>query len=891
MQQQNDLWLKGARKRFETDIEPLLPLVSKPHQYVGNELNVCRKDHSEVSVRFALAYPDTYSIGMSHQGLKILYHLLNRRSDAVAERVYAPWVDMESLMRERGIPLFSLESHLPVAEFDVLGFTLQHELNFTNVLNMLDLAGIPLHTEDRSESDPLVLAGGSCASNPEPLADFIDAFVIGDGEELVEEIADEVIRGKEHGWNRQQVLVNLAGRQGVYIPALYRPRYDEDGRFRELLPLRHEAPASIEARIIAELKPEHYPSKPLVPLTEIAHDRLSIEIMRGCTRGCRYCHAGMVYRPVREKSPRAIIEEAVNGIDHSGWDELSLLSLSSSDYSSLADVISELNRLLADQKIALALPSLRPESFTQQLALSMQQVRRTGLTFAPESGSARLRKVINKDFLEEDLFRSLQIAFDNGWESIKLYFMIGLPTETWDDLHAIIELCRNIRRQVRKGGRREIHISISPFTPKPHTPFQWAEQDPVDELEKKARFLKSHLARRGVRVSWRDPQVSFLEAVFSRGDRQLGRVLELAWRSGCRFDSWTEQFDSSRWQRIFSETGIDPRRYVQERSRDIPLPWDHINYGVGHRYLAGERDRALAERSTPDCRKSGCHQCGVHQSRQLKGKLASSPRQKDTPQQERSGTGAMDGRTGPAWGRKKKRALRGQPQIAKTRMRVQYSKERPIRFLSHLDMVRLFERTIRRAGLPIQYSEGFHPHPRIAFGPPLALGLTSQAEYMDIQFAQPLVGDLNDRLRKVLPQGLRILDTRAIFRKTEALSAAINVADYRADISGLENLSELETILLDLLRAEHLSIKRSTPKETKTIDVSGRLMDLSLENIRSSIFLLMRLRTGPEGHIRPQEVLELALKLPKERLLTIPVERAAQYIETADGLLSPLDVV
>ena len=881
MQQQRDLWLKGIRERFEADIEPLLPLVSKPHQYVGKELNVHLKDHGAVSLRFALAYPDTYSIGLSHQGLRILYHLLNRRSDVAAERVYAPWVDMEKLMRERGIPLFSLESYLPVKHFDVLGFTLQHELNFTNVLNMLDLAGIPLHARDRGENDSLVLAGGTCASNPEPLADFIDAFVIGDGEQLVGEIADTVVAGKQGGWSRQEILLRLARLPGVYIPGLYRPEYDDSGNFRRLQPIQPEAPAFVENRIIDRLKPEHYPSHPLVPLTEIAHDRLSIEIMRGCTRGCRFCHAGMVYRPVREKAPQDIISEAVNGIDHSGWEEVSLVSLSSSDYSALPEVIGELNCRLADKRIALALPSLRPDSFTEELARSLKQVRKTGLTFAPEAGTARLRRVINKDFREEDLFRSLRIAFDHGWESVKLYFMIGLPTETRDDLDGIVALCRAIHQQVRKKSRREIHISISPFTPKPHTPFQWFGQDSVDELEKKIRFLKSRLIRRGVRVSWRDPQVSFLEAVFARGDRRLGPVLELAWRSGCRFDSWTERFDSNRWKESFSRTGIDPGQYVRERHDDEPLPWDHIRYSVRRQYLIRERDRAREERTTPDCRRKGCQGCGAHRDGKPVAPAQPSLR-KQTGQEAEPDT---------SYGRKKKRAIRGRPQMARTRMRVQYTKERPLRFLSHLDMVRLVERAIRRAELPIQYSEGFHPHPRIAFGPPLALGLTSRAEYMDLQFSRPLIGDLGFRMQQNLPEGFRIVTTRAIFRKTEALSAAIDRADYRADLSRVPHTSGLEETLRRLLNSERLMIQRSTPKETKTIDVSNRLLDLRLETTDQGLYLSMRLRTGSQGHIRPQEVLKLALELPEEELLTIPVERTAQYIQSHQELLSPLDVI
>jgi radical SAM family uncharacterized protein/radical SAM-linked protein len=845
---------------------------------VGNELNVCLEDDTQVLVRFALAYPDAYYIGMSHQGLKILYHILNRRSDVQAERVYAPWVDMEDLMRKRGIPLFSLESHRPVAEFDVLGFTLQHELNFTNVLNMLDLAGIPLSTEDRQKEDPLVLAGGSCASNPEPLADFIDAFVIGDGEEVVEEVADVVIRGKKSSWDRHQLLLHLADLEGIYVPGLYRPRYDREGHFEELMPVQTGVPTSVRARVVDKLRPEYYPTRPLIPLTEIAHDRLSVEIMRGCTRGCRYCHAGMVYRPIREKPPQDVIQEAVSGIEHSGWDEVSLVSLSSSDYGPLAEVVTELNRLLADKNVALSLPSLRPDIFTERLALSMQHVRRTGLTLAPESGTARLRKVINKDFHEGDLLRSVQIAFDNGWESVKLYFMIGLPTETWDDINGIVKLVRTLQKKIRGKGRRKIHISISPFTPKPHTPFQWDRQEPVEVLEKKARFLKSHLAGKGVRVSWRDPRVSFLEGVLARGDRHLGTVLKLAWQSGCRFDSWTEQFDSARWETAFSKAGIDPQQYVRERSIDEPLPWEHIGYGVQRRYLIKERERSLQAKSTPDCRTSGCHRCGVHQDRTFTRVPLPAPQEQ-----------AADAEI--VYGRKKKRAIRGRPHTARTRMRIRYAKGRPVRFLSHLDMIRLLERTIRRADLPIDYSEGFHPHPKIAFGPPLSLGLTSVAEYMDLQFAKPLVGDLIFRLKRELPEGIRVIDTKAIFRKTEALSAVINVSDYRADLSRVAGLFDLERRLQELLQAERLPILRSTPKGTKSIDLRPHLLDLTLERDQETICLSMRLRTGPEGHIRPQEVLEVALKLPSERLAIIPIERTAQYIQVDHRLLSPLDVI
>ncbi|MFC1683383.1 TIGR03960 family B12-binding radical SAM protein [Candidatus Zixiibacteriota bacterium] len=858
-------------------IRQALPLVTKPNQYLGNELNACVKDPNTVDLTFVLAYPDTYLIGMSHLGLKILYHILNRRGDALAERVYAPWVDMESQMRKRGIPLFSLEGQRSVREFDVLGFTLQYELNFTNLLNMLDLAGIPLYAEDRDESYPLILAGGTCASNPEPLAEFIDAFLVGDGEEAVEEIADLLIEGKRDGWDRRETLIRLAGLRGVYVPSLYRAEYDEQEHFRTLVPLADAAPDRIESRIIKGLTPNNYPQHPLVPLTEIAHDRLSVEIMRGCSQGCRYCHAGMVYRPVREKSPEDILKEVVDGIANSGWDEISLVSLSSSDYSCLLDVINEINRLMADQKVALSLPSMRPDTFSNELARAMKDVRRTGLTFAPEAGSARLRRVINKSFREEDLLRTLQIAFDNGWESVKLYFMIGLPSEQHDDLNGIVELGRSVHRLSRKRGKKDLHLSISPFTPKPHTPFQWEKQDSVELLEKKSRYLKSRLPRRGMRVKWRDPNVSFFEGVFARGDRRLGRVLHLAWQAGCTFDSWSEHFDPQRWMGAFSKAGVDPNQYTAGRGLEDALPWGHIEYGARREYLRKERDKALQGELTRDCRKEGCHGCGAHRDGIPRLGEVSSQDLGSTP--EKLST----------YGRGKKLRAKDQPQMARSKMRIRYSKLPPVQYLSHLDLIRAFERSIRRAELPIAYSEGFHPHPKIAFGPPLPLGLTSTAEFLDMQFDRPLRGDLVNRLSGSMPAGLKILAATAIFRKTQSLAAAINVAEYRADLDGVEIPENLDQILDGLLAAEHLPIKRSFPRETKEVDIRGKLLDLRLEEMGR--VLKMRLRTGEGGHVRPQEILRLILPSCPEDLLSVPIERTDQLIEREGETISPMEAV
>ncbi|MCK4272855.1 TIGR03960 family B12-binding radical SAM protein [bacterium] len=861
---------------MEQKIRYVLPLVVKPNQYLGNELNGISKKHSEVDLRVVLAYPDSYTIGMSHIGLKILYHILNRRENILAERAYAPWLDMESQMRKRGIPLFSIESHTPLGEFDVLGFTLQYELNFTNLLNMIDLAQIPLRSEERDQTHPLIIAGGTCASNPEPLAEFVDAFVIGDGEEIVEELADLLIRGKKEGWDRPETLIRLAGLEGIYIPSLYRAEYDREGRFQALIALHKSAPHTIRSRVIQRLDLRNYPSHPLVPLTEIAHDRLSIEIMRGCTRGCRYCHAGMVYRPTREKSPEDVLHEIISGIANSGWSEISLVSLSSSDYSCLLPLISEINLLMTDKKVALSLPSMRPDTFSEELARSIMDVHRTGLTFAPEAGTQRLRRVINKSFRKEDILETMRIAFKYGWKSVKLYFMIGLPTETWADLEGIVELGHEVYHLSRKKGRKDLNLSISPFTPKPHTPFQWERQDSIEEFAKKSRYLKSHLPLRGMRVKWRDPHVSFLEGVFTRGDRQLSKVLFLAWQTGCTFDGWTERFKFSRWVAAFSQAGIDPRRYVDQWPLDGPLPWEHISYGVQRQYLERERRKALLGQLTGDCRTGRCHACGVHPEGR---------KDKSAPEQ----CHVLQVKDRPAYGRNRKKRAQNRLQIAGSRMRIHYVKKAPLQYLSHLDLIRLFERTIRRADLPIAYTEGFHPHPKIAFGPPLPLGMTSRAEYLDIQFTNPHVGDLASRLRSHLPPGIEIKATNVLFRKTQALTAAINIAEYRAKLSGFNISENFPGVLSDLLTADHLIVKRVTPKETKKVDIRKNILDLRLGGPKGREFLNMRLRIGEAGHVRPQEVLAAVLDLSDEQIKTVPIHRMSLLIERDGQVISPMD--
>lgn len=602
---------------LKKQIENILPFVEKPARYTGGEWGSVLKDKEKVDIRFAFCFPDVYEIGMSHLGMKILYHLLNEREDTWCERVFAPWVDMEDKMRENNIPLFALESKDAIGDFDFIGFTLQYEMSYSNIVNMLDLAGVPLRSCDRGEDDPFVVMGGPCAYSAEALAQFADFFQLGEGEEMMNECMDCYREWKEKNLPRSEFLKMVSKIEGIYVPSFYDVKYNADGTVKSIEPINDEVPPTVKKRVVEDLDNVYYPDNIIVPFIEIVHDRIMLEVFRGCIRGCRFCQAGMIYRPVREKSASTLLDCAQKLIDNTGYNEISLSSLSTSDYTQLADFSDKLLAMTEDKKVSLSLPSLRLDSFSMDLMNKVNKVRKSSLTFAPEAGTQRMRDVINKGITEEDLMNSSKMAFEGGYSSIKLYFMMGLPFETIEDVCGIADLSKKVVRQYfsvpkekRSPGLR-VTASVSSFVPKAFTPFQWARQNTMDELRTKQYALKECMDDKRVKYNYHEAPVSVLEGVFARGDRRLADVLLAAHKKGIRFDGWSQFFSMEKWQEAFQECGLNMDFYTRERSFDEILPWDMIDVGVRKDFLISEAKKAQQGIVTPNCRQK-CSACGAN---------------------------------------------------------------------------------------------------------------------------------------------------------------------------------------------------------------------------------------------------------------------------------------
>ncbi|OGT97721.1 MAG: B12-binding domain-containing radical SAM protein [Geobacteraceae bacterium GWC2_48_7] len=774
--------------------------VEKPARYMGGEMGSCKK--AVADLRIALAFPDVYEVGMSHLGLKILYTVLNDVSWIAAERVYAPWPDMERQMRAGQEPLATLETATPLVACDLIGFTLQYELSYTNILNMLDLSGIPFLAKERDGSFPLIIAGGPCACNPEPLAPFFDAILLGDGEEAILEIAEALLESKRANSEKAVLLERLSKIEGVYIPSFFEPEYNDDGTIAAIGAVKGNT-GRVRRRFLKDLDSATYPVDSVVPFMKTVHDRVSVEIARGCTRGCRFCQAGYIYRPLRERSPETVLDLVERSLRATGYDEVSLLSLSTGDYSCVSPLLTSLMTRYAADRVAVSLPSLRVGTLTEDLIDEIKKVRKTGFTLAPEAGSERLRRAINKGITEEDLLDTAYNVYRAGWRTIKLYFMIGLPGETTEDIEEISRLARQVKDQAKRSGNQgEVNVSVGTFVPKSHTPFQWEPQISIDETLERQYQLHGDLKKRKLHFKWQDAPLSFMEGVFARGDRRLAPALIRAVELGCRFDGWREHFSFEKWQQAFAETGIEPAWYLRRRELDEILPWEHLDCGITKDYLLKEREEAQSGSFTEDCRHGRCSGCGVCDFKEIKNNLAENA------------------------GELNHTVDKTEPENV-LRLRLRFAKKQAMKYLSHLELLNVFTRAVSRAGVPILFSQGFHPHPRFSFATATSVGVESNAEYMDMSVKSGITAEeVTNLLNSVLPAGLHILEAYEIDPKSLSLSATIAKTRYRITLD--ESWSEkLHEQCVQFLAHDTFIIQRKKKGEVQSIDLRAQVTSLT----------------------------------------------------------------
>lgn len=824
--------------------------INRPSRYLGGEVNAVTKDPSETEIYIALCFPDVYEVGMSHLGLKILYRILNSRPWLAAERVFSPWIDLEEALRSSGVPLQSLESGRILSDFDVAGFSLQHELCYTNVLTMFELGRIPFLSRERRPGDPLVIAGGPACFNPEPVADLFDAFVIGDGEEAALSLCRAVREAKRAGKkDREGLLKDLRHIPGIYIPSLFRVHYHPGGPVKAVEPLLHDY-QEVRKAIVPDIERFTPPPAPVVPYTGLIHDRLSIEISRGCTRGCRFCQAGMIYRPVRERHPETILKSAEAALRNTGHEDLSLLSLSCGDYQCLLPLLQALMDRFGDQRVSVSLPSLRIDSLDPAWMEQIKRVRKTGFTLAPEAGNDRLRKIINKGLTHEDIITTARHVFAAGWNLIKLYFMIGLPGERKSDLEDMASLIKEVASLAGKTGRKaKVNASVAIFVPKSHTPFMWASQLFAEEGWERINDLRNSLKGSRVRLKWNSPKLSWLEGIFSRGDRRLTPALVKAWEMGARFDAWDEHFNKATWEKAFVETGIDPRLYLsRERPLDEVFPWDHINCGVTKGYLKKEWKKALQETETPDCRQ-GCLECGVcdHETTDpllVSGWVPGSPSRSPSPA---NGSEAR-------------------------KYRLTFQKLSHARFLGHLELIRVFLRAFRRAGIRLVYSKGYHPMPKISFATALPVGMESHVEIMDIETVDAvepssLVKEGNNQL----PEGISITGA-AVLGKNQKKSR-LKQSQY---VITLQEKLLKESAVAQFLHSDTWQITKRTSKGER--EINARHLVESIE-ILSPSSLQMRIHHNSGPGLNTKEIVAAIFSLNPSETAGLRIVKTGQVLE------------
>ncbi|KJR96569.1 MAG: radical SAM protein [Desulfobulbaceae bacterium BRH_c16a] len=829
--------------------------ISKPGRYLGQEYNAVYTQWDARAIRFALVFPDLYEIGMSHHGLQILYHILNRQNNILAERCYCPDIDAEQLLRESKALLKSLESSRPLKDFDVIGITLPYELCYTNILTILDLACIPFYSRDRDSSFPLLLGGGAGSFNPEPVADFFDAILLGDGEEAIVEIGNVLVRHKPEDLAKNDLLDLLAEIDGVYVPSHFQPEYDALGHVRAIRRTGGKKD-SIGRRILRDLNEIEHLKHPIVPNAKIVHDRLGIEVARGCTRGCRFCQAGITYRPVRERTPEKIMELAECGIADSGFEELALLSLSTGDYSCLSQTLPALMNTFSDRLISVAMPSMRVGTLTPAVMDQVKKVRKTGFTLAPEAGSERLRRTINKGITEADLLATCRDAFTYGWRTIKLYFMIGLPTETEEDIDEIAGLVRKILAECNRSsikGKKQINVSVGTFIPKPHTPFQWEKQLSVEESIARIQQLKERLPGKGCNLRYHSPRQSFLEGVFSRGDRRLAGLMVKAWLDGARLDGWDEHFNLPRWQRAAEDCGLELADYLRARPSDEPQPWHHLSTGVDRQFLIDELEKGKNEMYTPDCRYHACQKCGLCDFKTL------SP--------------VVCNKSGAAVAESDQAVQVRVPETPGKRIDgghfkyiVHYSRRGNISYLGHLEMLQAIFRSLRRAALPLNYTQGFNPSPKVSFGPALAAGTESLAEFIIVDLAQPLkncaetVTRLNDKLVPGL--SVTLIEPHSGKMPQSILTSYILTLARAFTDQEMENARKF-------MQSERYPVAKTRKGKTTEIDIRPLIRLFAISGADTVHIEMVGISTQPG--IKPIEAMQRILGLDEKEVLSTKI--------------------